>query len=528
MEALPESMSNLQWKFEQSQDAHGKVMKAWLKEQKISPSLYMQTIIKLYGSRTFIDTNNGLLYIYSGKSNRLPTKQLWVPERLKTMIMANHHGSTLGGHWKEEKTYDAISIKYFWPSMAKDIEGHVKLCKICHQQNNRDNSKNKAPLQPWEPPTARNQRIHFDLVGPLKSSNTNFKHILSITDAFSRWVELVPIENKEAITVAQALWDRWICRFGFYKQSVSDGGGEFANEVLKELTKLMAAKHHIISPYSPAINGMIERVHRSLGAYIRSFCEEQTQDWVSFLPALTFSLNTRIHSATKFSPYFITYGEHPVFPWTPQDHVTYSESQISDRVRLLQYAQKLCYKNDLDARAASKRCFDVKTKFRKFKIADDVLLFLPSPPPGHNSKFYTPWRGIYKIIEKTSPLTYVVRKKGGRSRRAHVNRLKFFDPMNSLEDPAVHISIEDDEPDIINNDNQTSNKEIHQHDQTQQQQQPSSPPANQRITRSITNSLPAQISRYSSYNDTATNQGQNYEWASLDLQNSLRKVNILP
>ena len=159
---------------------------------------------------------------------------------------------------------------------------------------------------------------------------------------------------------------------------------------------------------------MIERVHRSLAAYIRSFCEEQTRDWVLFLPALAFSINTKVHSATKFSPYFITYGEHPVFPWTPLDHITYSESDISDRIRLLQYAQKLCYTNDLDARAASKHSFDVKTKFKKFKIADEVLLFLPSPPKGHNSKFYNPWRGIYKIIEKTSPLTYVVSKKGGR------------------------------------------------------------------------------------------------------------------
>ena len=206
-------------------------------------------------------------------------------------------------------------------TMAKDIESHVKLCKICYQMNNRDNSKNKVPLQPWGPPTARNERIHFDLVGPLKSSNTGYKHILSITDAFSRWVELVPIMNKEAITVAKALWDHWICRFGFYKQFVSDGGGEFANEVMKELTKLMASKHHIISPYSPAVNGMIERVHRSLGAYIKSFCEEQTSDWVEFLPALTFSLNTRVHSATKFSPYFITYGQHPIFPWTPQEEL---------------------------------------------------------------------------------------------------------------------------------------------------------------------------------------------------------------
>jgi hypothetical protein len=260
-------------------------------------------------------------------------------------------------------------------------------------------------------------------------------------------VELVPIPNKEAITVAKALWDNWITRFGFYSQSVGDGGGEFANEVLTELTKLMVSKHHIISPYSPVVNGVIERMHRSLGSYIRSFCEENTTNWVDFLPSLRFSLNTKVHSATKFSPYFITFGEHPLFPWTPQEHVTYSDSEISDRIRLLQYAQKLCYSNDVDAKAAMKRAFDVKTKFRRFKEGDQVLLHIPSPPQGHNSKFYTPWRGIYTVINRTSNLTYVVRKKGGRKRRAHINRLKFYDPLNSLDDPSVLLSHEEDEED---------------------------------------------------------------------------------
>ena len=142
MEALPEAMSNLQWKFEQSEDPQCKIMRSWLKEQKISPSAMIQTIIKLFGPSSFVDSDNGLLYIYSGKTRRIPNKR--VPERLKAMIISNHHGSTLGGHWREEK--DATALKYVWPSMAKDIESHVKLFKVCHQQNDRHNSKNKVLL----------------------------------------------------------------------------------------------------------------------------------------------------------------------------------------------------------------------------------------------------------------------------------------------------------------------------------------------------------------------------------------------
>ena len=487
MEALPAAMSDLQWKHEQSEDPMCNVMKKWIKEQKLSPSPTMQAVIKLYASRSCIDSIDGLLYIYFNRPYSTPAKRLWVPKRLQPMIMANHHGSTLGGHWKEVKTYQAIAIKYFWPSMANDIAEHIKMCKICHQQNNRDNSKNKVPLQPWGPPTSRNQRIHFDLVGPLKSSISGFKHILSITDAFSRWIELVPIPNKEANTVAKALFDKWICKFGFYRQSVSDGGKEFDNEVLKELSKLMQSKHHIVSPYSPSVNGIIERVHRSLGAYIKSFCENQTTDWVEYLPALTFSLNTTVNRSTKFSPYFITYLEHPTFPWTPNENITYSESDIADRLKMLQYTQRLCYQNDLSARAASKRAFDVKAKFRSFKIGDEVLLHIPSPPKGHNSKFYTPWRGIYIVTQKTSQGTYLVKKNGqGKARKAHVNRLKFYDPKNSREDPAVRISDEDDEEDV--NEQEDVKEPINK--------TPFIPNPNQRITRSKTKNLPPPIIRY--------------------------------
>ena len=57
-------------------------------------------------------------------------------------------------------------------------------------------------------------------------------------------------------------------------------------------------------------------------------------------------------------------------------------------------------------------------------------------------------------------MTYIVRKKGGRNRTAHVNRLKFYDPKNSNKDPEVNISVEEDEPanDILN-DNLQSQKE---------------------------------------------------------------------
>ena len=141
----------------------------------------------------------------------------------------------------------------------------------------------------------------------------------------------------------------------------------------------------------------------------------------------------------------MTYMEHPMFPWSQNQHLSYSESEIASRMLLLQHARKLISENSDEAKAASKRAYDIKTKARKFAPGDDVLLHFPDPPKGTSRKLCTPWRGIYTIVEKTSDLIYKLRKKGGRIKSAHINRIKYYDPENSDSDKDTRISNEEDE-----------------------------------------------------------------------------------
>ena len=65
------------------------------------------------------------------------------------------------------------------------------------------------------------------------------KHVLVMTDAFSKWVEVMAIENKAAPTIAKALFHRWVCRYGCPVQIVSDGGKELDNQILDKLLQLL-------------------------------------------------------------------------------------------------------------------------------------------------------------------------------------------------------------------------------------------------------------------------------------------------
>ena len=51
--------------------------------------------------------------------------------------------------------------------------------------------------------------MHADLFGPLKTSDKGKKFILCITDAFTKYVELAALPNKEAATVAEAIFDKF-------------------------------------------------------------------------------------------------------------------------------------------------------------------------------------------------------------------------------------------------------------------------------------------------------------------------------
>jgi hypothetical protein len=132
------------------------------------------------------------------------------------------------------------------------------------------------------------------------------------------------------------------------------------------------------------------------------------------------------------------------------------------------------------------------------------------------------------VVERTSHLTYIVRKKGGRKRGAHVNRLKFFDPLNSIEDPNVHIGLDDDEPDqssikmTTENDKENENtlekvNEPEIQDPPTQKQQLSKELPNTRITRTKTNSLPKSISRYSASSAEIKNHWKHIPWISNEL-----------
>ncbi len=98
------------------------------------------------------------------------------------------------------------------------------------------------------------QRVYVDLVGPLNPSQQNNRYLMTVEDAYSRWVAAYPIHNKEATTVAKTLVQNYICLWGCPVSKGcpvsihSDQGKEFTAEVFLETMKTLGIQKTTTPP----------------------------------------------------------------------------------------------------------------------------------------------------------------------------------------------------------------------------------------------------------------------------------------
>jgi hypothetical protein len=189
-----------------------------------------QSLVKLFSNDGFI--KDGLVWRRIKCQFEPSRVVLFLPAAMTTDAMTEAHGQLLTGHDGIYKTKERLMQCFYWPGMDANIAAHLKSCHRC-QLRRRDDRAPSTLLSPLPLPTEPGQRVHADLFGPLKMSDKGKKFILCITDAFTKYIELVALPNKEAVTVAEAIFDKWICHFGTPIDLVTNQGTEFCAKLSK-------------------------------------------------------------------------------------------------------------------------------------------------------------------------------------------------------------------------------------------------------------------------------------------------------
>ena len=375
------------------------------------------------GNRFFIE--NDLLWVrfqYRGEPHRVC---LVLPESKVNQVLKEGHGTLFTGHEGVAKTRYRITQNYWWPSMDKDIGEFIKSCGKC--QATRTDVHPKPDVMTSLPIcTEPNQRIHADLFGALTASDKNKKYILCMTDAFTKYVELVAIPNKEAGTVADAIFSHWLCRYGIPMELITDQGKEFCNKLSDELFKLMEMKHGRTSAYHPQCNSQAEVANKTIAKYLRNVVDTSTLDWENYLAPLMFSYNTSFHRTIQTSPYFLTFGQiarQPAFNQGDWNKKYLGESSAAEKFQTLQLARQIAWNNSAHQQEENRKIYDRQAQPHDYHKGQYVLLkeenFLHK-----NRKLAMKYKGPYEII-KVKPHNNIEISVGKRQTMiVHVNRVK--------------------------------------------------------------------------------------------------------
>ncbi len=223
---------------------------------------------------------------------------LLVPQHLIKQILSEAHGHLLSGHFGISKTKHRVLQSYYWPNMEKDIIEHLKTCDKC--QITKPGKLSPELLSPLPQCTEPIQRIHADLFGPLKTTYGDKIFIFCLTDAFTKYV-MIP--NNEAFTVATAILNRWICRFGLPLEIVTDQGKEFTKQMATQLFKALNIRHSTTSSDHPQCNSQAEFCNKTIAKYLTAFVDSSTLNWEPYVSALMLANNTSFHRSIQATPF---------------------------------------------------------------------------------------------------------------------------------------------------------------------------------------------------------------------------------
>ena len=379
----------------------------------------------------FIDDN--LLWYkiqYKGEPERVC---LVIPESHAEEALKEAHGTIFTGHEGVAKTTYRVTQHFWWPRMADSITEFIKHCEKC-QKTRKDNHPAPSLVTPNPICTEPNQRVHADLFGTLKAPGRSKKYILCITDAFTKYVELVVVPDKEAETVSDAIFIHWIMRYGIPMEIITDQGKEFCNKLSDELFKLLNVTHNTTTAYHPQCNAQAEVANKTIAKYLRSFVNQTTFDWEDYIAPMMFAYNTSLHRTIQTSPHMLTFGtmaRQPAFDQNKLRSKYYEQLSIQDRHQLLQEARNTAWKNSMHQQKVYQEQFDKHAKPHEFQVNQWVLLqdnyFLD-----RNAKLAEKYSGPYKILQLRGLSNAIIQVKNKKV-CVSTNRLKMYHRNSKFE-----------------------------------------------------------------------------------------------
>jgi hypothetical protein len=262
--------------------------------------------------------NNTELFVHQ------QTETIYVPEGMRDKLLHWYHDCLQ--HPGVRRMQATVKEHLYWPKIDQDIATYMKNCTVCQSYKITAVKKyGKIPLprsttiKPWE-------EVHVDMIGPwtvhFELTDQPGKMVvqqlqaLTIIDKGTGWPEFVATQSKSSQQVAILFDGTWLCRYPHPDRVVLDNGGEFMGGEFQELLASYGVKPVPTTVRNPRSNGVIERVHLTMGGMLRTITFTG-KDWMleaqRTLDAVAWAIRTTINPELKYSPCHLAFSQDMLF-----------------------------------------------------------------------------------------------------------------------------------------------------------------------------------------------------------------------
>src|SRR3954469_4192835 len=325
-------------------------------------------------------------------------------------VLQEYHEGAIGGHFGRDITVKRIRQHFWWPTIWRDVAEHVRTCDNCQRFGLKEHNNPLRPYQPIFP----FEFIFMDFVVNLPLTKNKNRHIITMTEGLTKWIEARPVKVATAAVSAKFLMSEVISRFGAPRVVVTDNGSHFRGE-FHEFCEKMGIVHKFGTAYHPQTTGQDERMNGLLLGRIRKWRLEEYNKWDEDMLASVLACNTREISTTGFSAMESLMGytagtasglrllkmkkkELRIKVATVTKEV--SKKMLAQRLRVVESLRDEALRIKSFKSQQIKERYDKKVHERAFEVGDEVLLYDSTLLKQWSRKLEERWLGPYKISWK--------------------------------------------------------------------------------------------------------------------------------
>ena len=261
---------------------------------------HIQAIKKILKNNAHEDyiLNNGILY-KQGEHQDL----LVIPDEMQNEIIRIIHED---GHFAVKKTEDVITRDYYIPRMNEKIEGVIRDCVPCILSS-RKQGKKEGFLHPLTKECEPLHTYHVDHLGPLDTTNKNYKHILVVIDSFTKFVWLYPTKSTTSNEVIQKL-ELQRKTVGNPVNIMSDKGTAFTSIEFENYCQEHNIQHFKITAGLPRANGQVERINSIIIPVLTKLSIKDPTQWFKHVDEVQRLLNSTYQRSINTTPFELLIG----------------------------------------------------------------------------------------------------------------------------------------------------------------------------------------------------------------------------